>query len=154
MQNQQNEKFMKVALDLAKKAYDQDEVPIGAVIVKEGKIIAKAFNTREKSKDATNHAEIIAIKKACKKLQDFRLIGCSLYVTLEPCLMCLGAILNARLDKIYYGASANKQNVLDIKTLVEHAELNHKCQIEGGILKEQCSALVSNYFKSKRNNRE
>lgn len=142
--------FMKEALNLAEKAYKRDEVPVGAVIVYNGKIIAKAFNTREKSKDATNHAEIIAIKKACKKLRDFRLLDCEMYVTLEPCMMCLGAILNSRLKKVYYGASTNKENAYNIYDLVEHAELNHKTEIEGGILKEECSKLVSSYFKNKR----
>ncbi|MBQ4541513.1 MAG: nucleoside deaminase, partial [Clostridia bacterium] len=89
------EKFMKKALALAKKAYEQDEVPVGAVIVKDGKVIASAYNKRESSQDATAHAEILAIKKACKKLNDFRLLGAELYVSLEPCVMCTGAILNA-----------------------------------------------------------
>ncbi len=143
------EKFMKKALMLAKKAYEKDEVPVGAVIVVDGKVIASAYNKRETSQDATAHAEILAIKKACKKLQDFRLIGAELYVTLEPCVMCTGAILNARIDKVYFGASITNGSISSSE-LVEKSELNHKTEIVGGFLKEECSALVSNYFKQKR----
>ena len=143
------EKFMKKALALAKKAFEQDEVPVGAVLVKDGKVIASAFNKRESSKDATAHAEILAIKKACKKLNDFRLIGTELYVSLEPCVMCTGAILNARIDKVYFGASITNGSI-SAEELVERAELNHKTEIVGGYLKDECSSLVSNYFKGKR----
>ncbi len=146
-----NQDFMKIALDLAKKARQKDEVPVGAVIVKNGKVIAKAYNKREQSKDATNHAEIIAIKKACRKLKDFRLIGCDIYVTLEPCIMCLGAILNARLDNLYFGAYNNKQEVLSSSELASRAGLNHNIEITGGIMEKECSALVTSYFKDKRN---
>ena len=143
------EKFMKKALALAKKAYEQDEVPVGAVIVKDGNVIASAFNKRETSQDATAHAEILAIKKACKKLNDFRLLGAELYVSLEPCVMCTGAILNARIDKVYFGASITNGSI-SAEELVERAELNHKTEIVGGYLKDECSSLVSNYFKGKR----
>ena len=143
------EKFMKKALVLAKKAYEQDEVPVGAVLVKDGKVIASAYNKRESSQDATAHAEILAIKKACKKLNDFRLIGTELYVSLEPCVMCTGAILNARIEKVYFGASITNGSI-SASELVERAELNHKTEIVGGFMKEECSALVSNYFKGKR----
>lgn len=145
------EMFMREALNQAKKALKKDEVPVGAVIVKDGKIISKAFNTRNRSKDATNHAEIIAIKKACKKVKDFRLIDAEMYVTLEPCLMCLGAILNSRIKTIYFGAKINKENALTNEEIISRAELNHKSEIIGGVLEEECSTIVSNYFKSKRN---
>ena len=148
------ELFMKEALKEAHKALKKDEVPVGAVIVYNNKIIAKAHNTREKSKDATNHAEIIAIKKACKKLKDFRLVDAEIYVTMEPCLMCLGAILNARLKKIYFGASINKEGALTTQEIIKRAELNHVPEIEFGILKEECSNLVSGYFKDKRKNKK
>jgi len=148
------EKFMKEALKEAQKAYKKDEVPVGAIIVLNNKIIARAYNTREKSNDATNHAEIIAIKKACKKVKDFRLINAELYVTLEPCLMCLGAILNARIKKVYFGASIDKENALTTKEIIDRAELNHRTEIEGGILKEDCSVLVSSYFREKRNHKK
>lgn len=146
MQNQ----FMEKALKLAKKAFENDEVPVGAVIVKNDTIISSAFNKRENTKDATAHAEILAIKKACKKLGDFRLLDCDMYVTLEPCLMCMGAILNARIKNLYFGAYANKENALSCKELVQRAELNHKTNVYGGIYEKECSDLVSSYFKNKR----
>lgn len=149
-----NNDIMMIAFKEALKAKKKDEVPVGAVIILDGKIIAKAHNKRESTKDATNHAEIICIKKACKKLKDFRLNNADLYVTMEPCLMCLGAILNARIKKVYFGASINKEGALTSKEIIEKAELNHKCEIEGGILAEECSNLVSNYFKSKRKNKK
>ena len=145
---------MNLAINQAKKALKKDEVPVGAIIVKKNKIIASAFNMREKSKDATNHAEIIAIKKACKKAKDFRLTGAEMYVTLEPCLMCLGAILNARINKVYFGAKNNKENALTNEEIIKRAELNHITEIEGGVLEEACSALITNYFKDKRKNKK
>ncbi|MBQ8468227.1 MAG: nucleoside deaminase [Clostridia bacterium] len=144
------EKFMKRALALAKRAYAQDEVPIGAVVVKNGEIISSAFNKREKANDATAHAEILAISKACKKLGDFRLADCDIYVTLEPCTMCMGAILNARIKNVFFGAYANKQNVLSSEEINERAGLNHKTTIVGGVLKEECERLVKDYFADKR----
>ena len=146
----QEEKFMQVALELANKAYKKDEVPVGAIIVKNQKIIAKAFNKREKQHDATAHAEILCIKKACRKIKDFRLNDCEMYVTLEPCFMCMGAILNARIKKLYFGASNNKEGVITTKEIIERAELNHRCEVNGGMLAEECGRLVSDYFKSKR----
>ena len=146
-----NEKFMKIALEEAYKAKRKDEVPVGAVIVKDGKVIAQAHNKREHMKDASAHAEILAIKKACKKVKDFRLTGCDIYVTLEPCMMCLGAILNARLDSLYFGAYNNKSEVLSSEKLASSAGLNHNIKILGGILEKDCSNLVTSYFKDKRN---
>lgn len=143
------EKFMNRALALAKKAEAQDEVPVGAVIVKDGKVLSYAFNKRESKKDATAHAEIMAIQKACKKLDDFRLIGCDLYVTLEPCVMCTGAILNSRLENVYFGAYISNGSI-SAEELSMRAELNHKTHFEGGFKKEECSSLVTNYFKNKR----
>jgi len=150
----EKEKFMQVAIEEAKKADKKDEVPIGAVIVLNGKILAKAHNKRERGKDATAHAEILCIKKACKKIKDFRLQGADIYVTLEPCLMCLGAILNARIRKIFFGASINKVGSLTNKEIIERAELNHKSEIEGGIYEKECSLLISDYFKRKRKNKK
>ncbi|MBR7172592.1 MAG: tRNA adenosine(34) deaminase TadA [Clostridia bacterium] len=145
------EKFMKKALALAKRAYELDEVPVGAVLVLDGKVIASAYNKREVSQDATAHAEVLAIKKACKKLGDFRLLGAELYVSLEPCVMCTGAILNSRIEKVYYGASITNGSI-SCEELISRAELNHKTQVEGGFLKDECSKLVSSYFKQKRKN--
>jgi tRNA(adenine34) deaminase len=145
-----NKIFMEEALRLATKAGKRDEVPIGAVIEKDGKIIAKAYNTREKSHDATAHAEILAIKKACKKVKDFRLVGCSIYVTLEPCIMCMGAILNARIDNLYFGAYASKEGALSSEEINQRAKVNHQTNIVGGIMKAECKKLITDYFRSKR----
>ena len=142
--------FMEQALCQAQKAYKKDEVPIGAVVVKDGKIIAKAYNKREKSGDATAHAEILAIKKACKKVHDFRLNGCDIYVTLEPCTMCMGAILNARIDNLFFGAYANKENTLSCEEINNRAGLNHKTKIVGGVMLKECETLIKTYFKNKR----
>ena len=101
------EKFMKLAMRLAKKAEKFDEVPVGAIVVKDGKVIARAYNKREHGRDATAHAEILAIRKACKKFDNFRLLGCDLYVSLEPCVMCMGAILNSRIENLFFGAFAS-----------------------------------------------
>jgi len=141
---------MKEAIKLAERAGKSDEVPVGAIIVKDQKIISRASNARERKKDATMHAEITAIKKACKKLRDFRLVGCEMYVTLEPCMMCMGAILNARLDKLYFGAHSNKEGALSCFEMNDRAELNHKCEIEGGLMEKECSEILKIYFRSKR----
>ena len=143
------EKFMLKAMALAKKAYEFDEVPVGAVIVKDGKVIASAFNKRESSFDATAHAEILAIRKACKKLRDFRLLGCEMYVTLEPCVMCTGAILNSRIDNVYFGAYISNGSI-SAEELSKRAELNHKTNFFGGYLEKENSEFVSRYFKEKR----
>ena len=144
-----DDKFMKKAIALAKKAGENDEVPVGAVIVKDGEVLSYAFNKRESKKDATAHAEIMAIQKACKKLSDFRLIDCDMYVTLEPCVMCTGAILNARIKNVYFGASITNGSISCVE-LCERAQLNHKTNFEGGFRQEECSVIVSNYFKNKR----
>lgn len=145
------EKYIKKALKEAKKAYLLDEVPIGCVIVKDNKIIARSYNTREKDQMVTSHCEINAIRKASKKLKDWQLIDCELYVTLEPCSMCAGAIYQSRIKKVVFGAYDVKQgalgssfNLYDVKTL------NHHPEVVGGVLKEECGQLLTNYFKEKR----
>lgn len=146
-----NVKFMRIAINEAKKARDNDEVPIGAVIVKDGEIIARAHNSTEKHQDATRHAEMIAIEKASKKLKSWRLNGCEMYVTVEPCAMCAGAIVNARMDKVFYGASEEKSGCAESKyPILTDSGLNHAVDFLGGILEEECSELLKNYFKSKR----
>lgn len=142
---------MKKAILEAKKAAKMDEVPIGAVIVKDDKIIARGFNHRESKNDVTSHAEIEAIRKANKKLNSWRLVDCDIYITTEPCLMCMGAIYQSHIKNVYYGACDPKGgavsssiNFLDIKNL------NHYPHIEGGILSEECSLLLKEYFKHKR----
>lgn len=147
-----DEKFMLKAMKLAKKAYELDEVPVGAVIVKDGKVLASAFNTRESSFDATAHAEILAIRKACKKVNDFRLIGAEMYVTLEPCVMCTGAILNSRIERVYFGAYISNGSI-SAEELSKRAELNHKTEFLGGYLEKENSELVTTYFKEKRKNK-
>ena len=143
--------YMKKALKLAKKAGELGEVPIGAVIVKDGEIISSAYNMRNAKKSATKHAEIIAIEKACKKLGDWRLDGAEMFVTLEPCPMCAGAIVNARIKKVYFGAYERKSGaVLSNHQLLFHGGLNHKADAQGGVLESECSALLKNFFESKR----
>ncbi len=146
-----SEKYMTLAIKEAKKALEKDEVPIGAVIVLDGKVIARAHNLMEKTQLATAHAEVLAINKACKKLKSWRLDGAELYVTLEPCAMCAGAIVNARIKKVYYGAPEIKSGAAESKfNVLSDSGLNHKTQFEGGILGESCANLIKNYFKGKR----
>ena len=146
-----NEKFMKKALVLAEKSFNLDEVPIGAVVVKDNKIIASAYNTRNKTQNAINHAEVLAISKACKKLKSWRLEECDIYVTLEPCPMCAGAILNARIKNLYFGAfdKTSKNNLLNI--IMQDDRLNHKTNCIGGVLQQECSEILTRFFKQKRN---
>lgn len=145
-----DEKFMAVALKQAKLSFKQDEVPIGCVVVKNGEIISRAHNTRNKSKNATEHAELVAISRACKKLGDWRLTGCDLYVTLEPCVMCLGACFNARISNVYFGAyDTSGKGCVQLAEAIGHT-LNHDLILEGGILEKECSNILSDYFKSKR----
>ncbi len=143
--------FMKQALKEAEKALLVDEVPIGCVIVKDDKIIARGYNKRETKNDATSHAEIEAIRKANKKLNSWRLVDCDIYITLEPCIMCMGAIIQSRIKNIYYGAKDYKGGALGSSIDVLKAEnINHHPNVESGILEEECSLIVSNYFKKKR----
>lgn len=145
------EKFMLAALKEAEKALKKDEVPIGAVIVLDGKIIARAHNLTETKQSALYHAEMIAIEKASKKLKSWRLDGAIMYVTLEPCAMCAGAIANARIKKVYYGAYEPKSGCAESKyPVLSESGLNHTVESEGGIMGDKCSAMIKNYFKGKR----
>lgn len=139
------EDFMKVALNEASKC--GIDVPCGAVIVKDGKIIAKARNKKEKGKCALYHAESLAIKKASKKLKNFRLDECDIYVTKEPCIMCLGAILSARIKNLYFGAYDKKYGIV---AKVDELNFNHKCIIEGGVLEKEASEMLTKFFKKLR----
>ncbi len=146
-----NEKFMELAIKEALKAKAQDEVPIGAVIVLDGKVIAKAHNKMEKTQIATHHAEILAIEKACKKLKSWRLDGAEMYITVEPCAMCAGAIANARIKKVYFGAYEPKSGCAESKfSVLSDSGLNHKVEFQGGIDKDYCANIIKNYFKEKR----
>lgn len=146
-------KYMKLALKEAQKANDIDEVPIGAVIIKDGIVISKAHNLREKNQSATAHAEVIAINKACKKLKSWRLEGCILYVTLEPCTMCIGASILSRVDGIVYGAKDPKGGSLgslyDISLI---KGFNHYPWVVSGICEDESSNLLKEFFKNKRKN--
>lgn len=142
---------MKKALKLAYKAGNEGEVPIGAVIVLNGVVIASAYNKRNLSKDATAHAEILAIRKACKKVGDWRLEDAEMYVTLEPCPMCSGAIVNSRIKKVYFGAYERKSGaVMSNYRILFSGSLNHKVDAEGGILENECSEVLKKFFKEKR----
>ena len=151
----EHERFMLQAIKEAYKAYDIEECPIGAVVVKDGKVIARAHNLRISKQDAIAHAEVLAIRKACKKLNSWRLIDCDLYVTLEPCTMCSGAIIQSRIRKVYFGAKDPKggavcscNDIFDLKY-----GYNHKVESEGGILEEECSDILKTFFRQVRENK-
>ena len=147
----EDEKFMKAALAQAKKAAAIDEVPIGCVIVYEGKIIARGYNKRNKEKNTLSHAEMNAIRKASKYLGDWRLEGCTMYITLEPCPMCAGAIVQARIDKIVIGSMNPKAGCAgSVLNLLEMDGFNHKVEVERGVLEEECSTMLSGFFKELR----
>jgi tRNA(adenine34) deaminase len=142
------EDFMKVALKEAQKAYDKAEVPIGAVIVKNGKVIARAHNLRETSKQACAHAEILAIQKACKKLEAWRLEDCDVYVTLEPCPMRAGAIINARIKNLYFGAFDSKSGAVGSKlNLLRDFKFNHSVNVCSQIHEKECTDILKKFFK-------
>ena len=145
------EKFMKEALKEARKAYSKLEVPVGAVIVKNGEIIARAHNLKETKTDTTKHAEILAIQKASKKLKSWRLLDCEMYVTLEPCSMCAGAIINSRIKKLYIGAQDEKTGAAgSVLNLFEDFTFNHKVEVEKNILKDECEQILKRFFKELR----
>ena len=145
------EKFMKEAIKQAKKAYKIDEVPIGCVIVYEGRIIARAYNKRNYKKSTLAHAEILAIQKASKVLNDWRLEGCTMYVTLEPCQMCAGAIVQARVDKVVIGCMNTKAGCAgSVINLLDMKGFNHQVEVEKGVMEEECSNLLQQFFKELR----
>lgn len=146
----EDEIFMSRAIELAKMAADIDEVPVGAVAVRDGKIIAEAYNTREHSKCATHHAEILCIEEACRVLGGWRLVGVTLYVTMEPCAMCAGAIINARVPRVVYGAPDLRFGAFGSLINLAETPLNHKPEVVGGVLGDECVKLLSDYFKAKR----
>lgn len=146
-----NEKWMKEAIKQAKKAAQKDEVPIGCVIVKDDQIIARAYNKREMKQCSTAHAEILAIEKGCKKLSSWRLEDCDLYVTLEPCPMCSGAIIQSRIRNVIFGAYDPKGGCMGSNMNINNVRgFNHYPDIEGGILQDECSRLLKEFFKAKR----
>lgn len=148
---EKDKKFMWEAIKEAEKSAALDEVPVGAVIVKDNKIIARGHNLREKTHDPTSHAEIVAIRKACKKLKSWRLDGCTIYVTIEPCAMCAGTLLWTRIDRIVFGANDPKGGAIGSSfELFRVKNINHHPEITRGVLDGACASLISNFFKKKR----
>lgn len=145
-----DEQFMRRALRLAQEAADEGEVPVGAVVVRKGEIVGEGRNRREKAKSALSHAELEAIQNACQNLGGWRLWECELYVTLEPCPMCAGAIVNARIPQIYFGAYDLKNGCVGSVANILELPLAFHPKYEGGILKEECSAILTNFFKRLR----
>ncbi len=147
----EKEKFMQEAIKEAKKAKEKLEVPVGCVIVKDGKIIARAHNLKESKVDTTKHAEILAIQKASKKLKAWRLLDCEMYVTLEPCPMCAGAIIQSRIKTIYIGAMDEKTGACgSVLNLLQDYAFNHIVEVEKGIEKEKCEKILKDFFKEIR----
>lgn len=149
-------KFMQIAFKLAQKAEKNGEVPIGAVIVDgEGKVIAKAANTRETSNTVLGHAELLALHRACKKKDSWRLVDCTLYVTLEPCFMCAGALVQSRIKRVVFATHDPKAGAMgSLDNLSTHAKLNHRFIAESGLMQNECSHLLKNFFKAKRNEKK
>jgi len=150
-----DEIFMKEALKEARKAYEINEVPIGAVIVRNGEIVGRGFNQKETLKDATLHAEISAIKDACRNLGGWRLPGCTMYVTLEPCSMCAGALVNARVERLVIGASDYKTGACgSVLNIVQMEKLNHQIDVQSGVLENECSDILKMFFEELRNSKK
>ena len=142
--------FMGRALMQAKTAFRHGEVPVGAVVVKDGKVISRGYNRRESDRDPTAHAELIAMRRAAKKLNSWRLTGCTLYVTLEPCPMCTGAIINSRIKRLVYGASDYKAGSCGSGVDLFSLPYNHKPEVVSGVMQEECAALLTDFFKKLR----
>jgi len=146
-----DESFMRVALQLAAKAYEADEVPVGAVVVRAGGIIARAWNQVELLKDATAHAEMLALTQAEAAVGDWRLTDCDLYVTKEPCVMCAGALVHVRMRRVVFGcADLRSGGAGGITNLLQHPVLNHHCEITSGVLENECAAILQDFFRKKR----
>lgn len=146
-----DQEWMQEALQLAAEAAKLGEVPVGALVVHEGQIVAKAFNRRETDRNPTAHAEILAINEASQKLGRWRLSGCTLYVTLEPCVMCAGALVQARVDRVVYGAADPKAGgVESVYTVLSDQRLNHRPHLQGGVLQAECSQILSAFFRQRR----
>ncbi|RLQ90019.1 tRNA adenosine(34) deaminase TadA [Falsibacillus albus] len=149
--NSNEAQYMKLALAEAMKAQELNEVPIGAVIVIDGEVISSAYNLRETTQNAVTHAELLAIEKACEKLGTWRLEGAELYVTLEPCPMCSGAILLSRIDKVVYGAKDPKAGCAGtLMNLLDDQRFNHQCEVISGVMEEECGQLLSSFFRELR----
>src|SRR5438270_10905690 len=146
-----DESFMRVALQLATKAYEADEVPVGAVVVRAGRIIARAWNQVELLKDATAHAEMLALTQAEAAVGDWRLTDCELYVTKEPCVMCAGALVHVRIRRVIFGCLDPRSGAAgSLMNLLQHPALNHHCEIVAGILQQECAEILQDFFRKKR----
>ena len=146
-----DEKWMQIAIKESITAKNVDEIPVGAVIVKNGKLVAKAHNQPISTNDPTAHAEIQVIRKAGEKEKNYRLVGATLYVTLEPCLMCIGALVHARIDRVVYGANNNKnKSYTTIKDISNTNQFNHRIIVTGGVLEKQCQEILRSFFKLRR----
>ena len=142
---------MGLALAEARKAYELGEVPIGAVVVKDGEVIATAYNLRETGHDATAHAEVLAVRKACEKIGHWRLTGATLYVTIEPCPMCAGALVMSRIDRLVYGAADYKAGAVEsLFNITNHSGLNHRIEVRAGVREEECRNLMKDFFRERR----
>ena len=151
MTDKEKQKYMRLAIKLANKGAALDEVPVGAVIVKDGKVIARAHNLKESKKCSNYHAEIVAIDKACKAIGDWHLNECDIFVTLEPCAMCAGALINSRIRGVYFGAYDSKAGCCgSLYNLLSDERFNHRPYVEGGIMQDECAQLLSDYFRQKR----
>ena len=148
---QQHAPWMRRAIDLARQAFDQEEVPVGAIVVHDGRIIGEGFNQRETLQDPTAHAEMIALTQAAASLGSWRLLDCTLYVTLEPCPMCAGALVQARLPQIVYGTTDPKAGACHtLYSITADPRLNHQCQVLGGVLQPECRSLLQEFFALQR----
>ncbi len=148
---QPHERWMRAALELARQAYDEGEVPIGAVIVHDGRIIGEGYNQRESLKDPTAHAEMIAITQAAQSLESWRLLDCKIYVTLEPCPMCAGAIVLARISTVIYGTNDPKAGAChSLFQITDDSRLNHRATVLGGVLQPECKGLLQDFFAAQR----
>src|SRR6266849_7276738 len=144
--------YMREALRLARKAYDADEVPVGAVVVRAGRIIARAYNQLELLKDATAHAEMLALTQAEAAVGDWRLVDCDLYVTKEPCVMCAGALIHVRIRRLVFGCADKRAGAAgSTMNLLQTQVLNHRCEITPGVLQNECAAILQSFFQKKRN---
>lgn len=150
-QNEIDTKWMRYAYELAKKAADIGEIPVGAVLVKDEQVIGEGWNQSITTHDPTAHAEIIALRNAGQQVENYRLVGATLYVTLEPCPMCTGALVHARINRVVYGASDYKTGAVgSVMNLLEHESMNHKVEAESGVCEQACSAQISDFFKQRR----
>jgi len=142
---------MREALRQAQKAYEADEVPVGAVVVRAGKVIGRAYNQVELLKDATAHAEMLALTQAEAAVRDWRLVDCDLYVTKEPCVMCAGALIHVRIRRLIFGCADTRSGAVGgMINLLQHSALNHDCEITSGVLENECAAILQDFFRQKR----